>query len=777
MRSTRVAALLAPLAMASVASAEDTRVSAGTSARLQQVATQVHNATENLAVVETQYVGKNEPGSEATLERRFSDGEIQYLLQDWPTAAVLFYDLVSDKAFDANPKRPDALWYLSDALYQQGSYASSRLYLRELLAQDSPRYKEALARYLEASAKLNDWGDLEPYLARARGPDGRLPVEVQYVYGKWLARRTDLPPAERRKRSEEALTPLATEGNPYRLPSLYLLGALRVQDGDWNGALERFRQVTATKPKDEREQRIVELAHLGIARLDVETGKIPEAVDEYQAIGQDSPNFPEALYEMAWAKVRAEDWVGARNATDILLLVSPDSPLAPEAQILQGHLLLKLKRYGEATDTYNGVIGTYAPVRDEIDRLLNVHKDPVTYFDNLLARNEKTLDVNTLLPPLALKWASTQDDVADALRVVDSLESGRKGLGEGKTIAERIGRALDERSGETFPTLQEGTTRAEAVANSLVSAQGALDATEIEALDPLLRADERLELQRIASEEAPARARMATLPTNAEELTTRRKKMQARIDALDKEAFRLGTELQSMNAILVATQKWVVDTRNQRKDSPEDEKAFLEKMQSEQRSLRAQEKDVEQVRGELAAQRGLVDTTVSGEAALRDELTASSARIGGILSGVEPRASGEAGQFVARARDLRTQIATLQGRTTAAQTALGIQVKAKSQEIRQKLATEQKLLDGYGRDVGTVSGDARQLVGKMAYDSFRRVRKQFYDLVLKADVGVVDTAFTKKQATTTGIQKVASQKEEELRALDEEFRPVLKDVD
>ena len=79
--------------------------------------------------------------------------------------------------------------------------------------------------------------------------------------------------------------------------------------------------------------------------------------------------------------------------------------------------------------------------------------------------------------------------------------------------------------------------------------------------------------------------------------------------------------------------------------------------------------------------------------------------------------------------------------------------------------------------MGKVSGDARQLVGRMAYDSFRRVRKQFYDLVLKADVGVVDSAFTKKQATTTGIQKVASQKEEELRALDEEFRPVLKDVD
>ena len=777
MRSTGVAALLALLAMASAASAEDTRVSAGTAARLDQVSAQLRNASENLGVVETQYVGKGEPGTQATLDRRFSDGEIQYLLQDWPTASVLFYDLVSDKAFDASPKRPDALWYLGDSLYQQGNFASCRLYLRELLTQDSPRYREGLARYLEASSKLNDWGDLEPYLARARGPDGRLPPEVQYIYGKWLARRRDLPAAERRKRAEEALTELTGEGGRYRLPSLYLLGVLRVSDGDWNGALERLRQVTASKPKDEREQRIVELAHLGVARLLVESGKLPEAIDEYQAIGQDSPNFPEALYEMAWAKVRAEDWVGARNATDILLLVAPDSPLAPEAQILQGHLLLKLKRYGEATDTYNGVIGTYAPVRDEIDRLLNVHKDPVTYFDNLLARNERTLDVNTLLPPLALKWASTQDDVTDALRVVGALEGGRKGLGDGRTIAERIARALDERGSETFPALQEGNTRAEAVANSLVSAQAALDAAEVDALDPLLRSDERLELGRISAEMAPARARMAALPTNAEELATRRKKMQARMDALDREAFRLGTELQSMNAILVATQKWVVDTRNQRKDSPDDERAFVEKMMSEQRSLNAQQQEVDRMRGELQAQRDLVDTSVSGEEALRAELLAGSGRTEGILAGVEPRASGEAGQFVARARDLRGQIATLQQRTAAAQTALAAQVKQKGVEIREKLAVEQKLLEGYGRDVGSVSGDARQLVGRMAYDSFRRVRKQFYDLVLKADVGVVDSAFTKKQASTTGIQKVASQKEEELRALDEDFRPVLKDVD
>ena len=161
----------------------------------------------------------------------------------------------------------------------------------------------------------------------------------------------------------------------------------------------------------------------------------------------------------------------------------------------------------------------------------------------------------------------------------------------------------------------------------------------------------------------------------------------------------------------------------------------------------------------------------------RQEMAQASSSMRGILSGVEPRVTGDGAQFVSRARDLRTQIATLQGRTASAQTALRARVLQKGDEVRTKVLAEAKLLDGYGKDVGKVSGNAEQLVGRMAYDSFRRVRRQFYDLVLKADVGVVDTAFTRKQSQTSSIQKVASQKEEELRALDEDFQPVLKDVD
>jgi tetratricopeptide (TPR) repeat protein len=770
-------ALIVLLAVGTSARATEVRISPSTAAKLDQVAAQVRNANENLAVVETQYAGRADPTGQMVLERRFSDGEIQYLLQDWATASVLFYDLLADKAFNANPKRPDALWYLADALYQQKSYGSARLYLKELLALDTPRYREALSRYLDVSAKLNDWGNIEPYLARARGPDGQLPPDIAYAHGKWLARRPDLTPEQRQQQAAAAFLPLTTQGNRYRLPSLYYLGVLRVQAQDYAGAMARFSEVTASKPTDERELRIVELAHLAMGRLLVETGHIPEAVDQYQGISQDSPQFPEALFEMAWAKVRAEDWEGARNATDILLLVAPDSPLSPEAQILQGHLLLKLKRYREATETYGGVITTYAPVRDEIDRMLAVQKDPVAYFDNLLARNERTLDVNALLPPLAVKWASAQDDVAQALRVVGSLEGGKQGVTESRAIAARILKALDERGSEAFPSLQEGTTRAQAVANALASAQATLDTAEIDALDPLLTHEERLELGQIQARLSAERARLGALPTTPAEVTARRAKMQDRMDAMDREAFRLGTDLQSMNAMLIATQKWVADTRETRRDGPDDEKQFTERLLSEERSLKALEQEVGKLRGQLLADRGLVDTTLSGEDAIRKEMAAASSRIRGVLSGVEGRATGDAAQFVRRTGELRAEIATLEQRTAADQSALRERVRQKGEEIRGKVLAEAKLVEVYGKDVGVVSGDAQQLVGRMAYDSFRRVRRQFYDLVLKADVGVVDTAFTKKQSQTTAIQKVASQKDEALRELDADFQPVLKDVD
>ena len=115
------------------------------------VVRQLQLADESIQFVETQYSKRPDPTNEQTKQQRFTDGEVQYLLGDWRTATVLFYDLVSDSTFRAGPRYADALFYLSDALYQQDNVIGARLYLRDLLQLDSPHFQPALSRYLEVA--------------------------------------------------------------------------------------------------------------------------------------------------------------------------------------------------------------------------------------------------------------------------------------------------------------------------------------------------------------------------------------------------------------------------------------------------------------------------------------------------------------------------------------------------------------------------------------------------------------------------------------------------
>ncbi len=749
------------------------------SVRLEQVSGQLRTAEENLRFVETQYTQRPEPtGAEARL-RRFSDGEIQYLLEEWANASVLFYDLVSDPGFRSHERYPHALFFLSESLYQQRNYVGARLYLRELLAQPDTRlYREALARYLEVAGRLNQFTGLDEYIERARQlSGGQLPPELEYVYGKWLFKRTDLPDTERRERARASFARLAAmpEGR-FQKQSAYFLGVLSVQEGDYAGAVERFRPLATTTPQEPELQRLQELASLSLGRLLYELGRYDEALDRYAELPRDSDAFVDSLYEMAWIHVKKGDYEKAKNATDILLLVAPESAVAPDARILQGHLELKLRRYAEATATYEEIISTYKPVREQLDTLLKANQDPVAYFDGLLARNERTLDFTTLLPPLARRYAATQTEVADAVGMTQDIEASRQGAEESTAIATRILQALEERGLEVFPELQEGYQRAESVDSALARAELLLVQLEGEVLRERLTPEERTALEALRQESAVLRARFSTLPASQEELEARRMRMQTQVDELDREAYRLGYELQSMSAITTAVRKWVDDTREERQGNPTEEQEFLTQLNTEEKTVRALETELQQLRARLADERNSATAFVSGEDVIRERYRETVANEHALLATAEARLSGDDAALVGQSHEARQRAEALRTRVGTARQSLRTQVEQRGKDIRNKVLAEQQLLQGYGEEVTRVTGGARDMVGRIAFESIQKVRRQFYDLVLKADVGLVDVAFTRKQDKTTEIQKLSSQKDDELQSLEAEFKEVLEDA-
>ncbi|MFL5345633.1 MAG: tetratricopeptide repeat protein [Hyalangium sp.] len=760
--------------------AEPVKFTGDANHQLEQVDKQLQSADENIRFVETQFTLRAEPSDEEAKNRRFSDGEIQYLLGDWTAASVLFYDLVSDPKFHANPRYPDALFYLSDSLLQQQNYIGARLYLRELLSRPpTDRYKDVLSRYLSVASRLNQFDGIDEYIDQARkASGGQLPPELAYVWAKWLFKRTDLKSEERIARARAAFEPLTHDNiRMIRLQSAYHLGVLSVQAGDYKDAIQRFKELAALPANEPEELRIRELANLSLGRLLYETGNLDEALDRYQEISRSSESYTDSLYEISWAYVKKGDFELAKNAIDLLLLVDPESSLAPDAQLLQGHLLLKLQQYEEATQSYQGVIDTYGPVRDKLDELFTRNQDPVAYFDNLLSRNEKTLDLTTVLPPVALRYAKTQEEVSTAVNLIGDLDSGRKGVGEAQELATRILQALDERGLETFPELQEGYTRADAVESGLTRVEQVLVALESSAVLEHLTSEERAKLEAVRKERESLSQRFALLPTTQREVEERRERMQARVDELDREAFRLGYELQSLRAVATAVRKWVDDTHAERNTPPEEEVQFLGQLQAESDTLEELQAELGRTRTRLADERNAVATAVAGEEQIRHQFFEVLQREHLLVASFAGRLPEDVGRLMERIQAVRERTEGLRTRVTTAKSTLRAQLERRGRVIRDKVQAEQLLLGQYDTEVAAVAGNARNLVGRIAYDSFRRVRQQFYDLVLKGDVGLVDVAFTRKQDKTSEIQKLSAQKDQELRALEKDFKEVLKDAE
>jgi hypothetical protein len=254
---------------------------------------------------------------------------------------------------------------------------------------------------------------------------------------------------------------------------------------------------------------------------------------------------------------------------------------------------------------------------------------------------------------------------------------------------------------------------------------------------------------------------------------------------LDKAAFRLGVEIDSFNAQLAAAEKWQQDTAEQRAKArrpgqEQAEKEFARSIESDRAVVRALELERQNIRHALEAARGAVAGAVAGgqgDEKIRGEylkvLSAEEEASKSLAAGL----SGRARTLEDRIQRLVAQIGQMRRRAVAVRTSIRERAAQKLATLRGRLQAEAESIAGYDREVGSIEGGTKQLLGRIAYESFARVGRVFYDLVLKADVGVIDSAWTRKRERTDSITALEEKKQRQLKDLAEEFGEVLKEVE
>ena len=93
--------------------------------------------------------------------------------------------------------------------------------------------------------------------------------------------------------------------------------------------------------------------------------------------------------------------------------------------------------------------------------------------------------------------------------------------------------------------------------------------------------------------------------------------------------------------------------------------------------------------------------------------------------------------------------------------------------MRTVLNEETAKLVGYRTRLAEMEKDSEEVVGGITLENYRNVRKRFYDLVLRSDVGVIDVGWAVREEHRMRGETLSRQRSRDLKSLEDEFRDIM----
>jgi len=97
--------------------------------------------------------------------------------------------------------------------------------------------------------------------------------------------------------------------------------------------------------------------------------------------------------------------------------------------------------------------------------------------------------------------------------------------------------------------------------------------------------------------------------------------------------------------------------------------------------------------------------------------------------------------------------------------------------LRAKISQEITLVEGYAENLDGLDQQARLLVGEIAMKNFSLVRDRLKNIVLRADVGIVQEAWEVREEQALRVRNLQRERAREEQTLNDELREVLDDAE
>lgn len=701
-------------------------------------------------------------------DRRLIDAQVLMQLKKYDDAATILIDIV--EKYPGTPAGDEAIFILGEALFQDRDYFTAREYLRQAVAKHtgSKREQDAYQRLVEIALKTNDYDGVDGYLQQlASIPPAQLEPSVPYVRAKFLYEAGRLDEAS-------AAFAAIPASNPYYFQARYFIGVVLVKKADDAAASQAFDAVMKLQATTQTHKDIQEQARMALARVMYEQSQFQQAVDLYEGIPRESKFFVDSLNEVAWTHIKAKEWQKAYRKLDLMLLAQPDSPQAPELKLLMGNLQLRLGNYYLANDAFTKTREEFEPIHAQLSQVIaKVQTDPA-FFDSVMGKSLEKFEISSFVPANATKWVQADAKVARLLGLANDIRDLQKSLVDSEKLVARLETAMTS-SGKAgvFADLASSRTRSVEVLTQVTDIQKRFTAERQKLIAPHLSQAEQQQLAQLDTQIKQLEQSAASMPKTQEGIKAKEGQIKGEYGALDAQASELNVMIQSLDAELVAIEQYYGRSRAEQKIRPEDMRQPVKDLRAELDQLRGVHDSLRDQISDASHASATAGAAGEEERSAAQKMAALLKQQNDIQMAARSRLDGsQRGQFdrianvLTRAGAIVKQLDEFDARIDANADGRLAQVKQLVGEQKNQLASAQSRL-------GSVSSESQSLGGTLAKEMFSGVADRFYDLVVRSDVGLIDVAWGLKDQKTQEVTKLTNQRNQELKALDEDFHRLL----
>ena len=373
-----------------------------------------------------------------------------------------------------------------------------------------------------------------------------------------------------------------------------------------------------------------------------------------------------------------------------------------------------------------------------------------------------------------MKALKRQPQVRKAMRVLGDIKSIRSVIAQCERMIKRVERRLGK-SGKisAFPELARARAHAVEVETKLTKLRAAISQKLQRSVKSALSGQERAQLNRLETRRKKLQKTIEVMPASSEDFDRRVKKIRKLYDSRERKLHKLSVVIQGLQARLTAIKSYYSSTEAMQKLGPEVVNKKIAALKKEINALQAESAAVRASINDGRSSAGIDDETMRQEKRIRAEykrileqqkriIDAAKARMGA------GRARAQRVESVLRKADaVKANIKVYNDRIDKL-------LAFKLGRTRRILAEEKANVQQYRELLKGYSPEGRAVAGGVTQKNFKAISKGLYELLVKADVGILDVAWAIKTAQSSKWAKFTRAQGKKIQALEKRFEEVRK---